>query len=67
MFASDGSDASITAYVEMFDRIISHYKYMEAPFEEALSKVLRFLKAFSEKDVHSLAKVSCFAGSFPGS
>lgn len=45
----------VEQYVDVFNKLIRRYKYLQLPFEEEMQKVLKFLKGFKREDRKKLA------------
>eukprot|EP01137_Pigoraptor_chileana_P015921 Opistho-2@5530 len=50
---TDGDD--IRSYIELLNKLIRRYKYLQKGFEENLAKILRFLRSFSAEENARLA------------
>ncbi|KTG31913.1 hypothetical protein cypCar_00050098, partial [Cyprinus carpio] len=45
-------------YIQVFNKLIRRYKYLEKAFEEEIKKLLLFLKAFTESEQTKLAMLT---------
>ncbi|XP_014663339.1 PREDICTED: basic leucine zipper and W2 domain-containing protein 1-A-like [Priapulus caudatus] len=52
---SQGDLESITQYVQVFNKLIRRYKYLEKYFQDEVKKVLLFLKGFTPEERNKLA------------
>ncbi|KAG0255339.1 hypothetical protein DFQ27_006301 [Actinomortierella ambigua] len=55
MFSSPDDLASIKKHVEVFNKLMRRYKYLQRGFEDTLSNLLQYLNKFTPEDTNKLA------------
>eukprot|EP01147_Barroeca_monosierra_P000178 gene178-3567_t len=60
VFASNGNDDEIRAYIEILNQIIQRFKYLFVSLEEQMEKMLKFIKAFTSENREKFAKFLAF-------
>lgn len=54
-----GTDESkLREFYEVFNKLLRRYKYLERSFEDALKKILYFMKGFKDDEKHKLAIIT---------
>ncbi|XP_064595232.1 eIF5-mimic protein 2-like isoform X2 [Liolophura sinensis] len=58
VFSCDETVESLRSFYEVLYKLIRRYKYLERAFEDELSKILLFLKGFTEEERRKLAIIT---------
>nr|KAF6468986.1 basic leucine zipper and W2 domains 2 [Molossus molossus] len=58
VFSAKEDHETIRNHAQVFNKLIRRYKYLEKAFEDAMKKLLLFLKAFTETEQTKLAMLS---------
>ncbi|XP_063788920.1 eIF5-mimic protein 2 isoform X1 [Pseudophryne corroboree] len=58
VFSAQEDLETMTAFAQVFNKLIRRYKYLEKGFEEEVKKLLLFLKGFSESERNKLAMLT---------
>ncbi|RUS15583.1 hypothetical protein BC937DRAFT_92260 [Endogone sp. FLAS-F59071] len=55
IFSADETPASITKHVDVFNKLIRRYRYLQKPFEETLKNILQYINKWSPEENTKLA------------
>ncbi|KAI8338995.1 armadillo-type protein [Chlamydoabsidia padenii] len=58
IFRADDDSTSIKKHVDVFNKLIRHYKYLQRPFEETLKNIIQFINKWQSDENNKLAKAA---------
>ncbi|ORZ24054.1 armadillo-type protein [Absidia repens] len=58
IFGSEDDAKAIKKHVDVFNKLIRHYKYLQRPFEETLKNILQFINKWPSDENSNLAKAT---------